>query len=130
MNAYFLYAAMTADGVVKVGISSVPCERVAHIHANSPFPIKAVMWTWVGSAFNARSIEKRLKELWRKRNTRGEWFRFDFNDPDEVSLFYMTITAVVEAQTGKPAEWKQYTEAEVKQMVKDVMKASFSRYAM
>jgi hypothetical protein len=127
LDAYFVYAAFTGEGYIKVGISRIPFERIAAVHSNSPFPVEAAIWSWIGSKYLARRIEKQLKALWADRNTRGEWYRFDYADEADKRLFFGTINAVVEAVVGERPTWQKKSGADVRVMVQAAIKKSSAK---
>ena len=120
IHSVFLYAAFTGKGLVKVGISRVPYERVATIHMNSPYPIKAAMWAWVGDLNAGRAIERDLKALWKSRNTRGEWYEFDY-DQDKAE-FHGAMNGVFAKNCRRKAEWTKHGSDEIKAMVRNKAK--------
>ena len=120
IHSVFLYVAFTDKGLVKVGISRVPYERVATVHMNSPFPVRAAMWAWVGSLHAGRAIEKDLKAEWKERNTRGEWYEFDYSK--DKPEFHQAINSVFRKNCRRDAEWTKHDEAEIKKMVRNKAK--------
>lgn len=128
LDAYFIYAAFTCEGYIKVGISRVPFERIAQVHAGSPFAIEAAMWSWVGSHHHAKRIESRLKKLWAVRNSRGEWYRFDYEGADEKRAFFDTINVVFEARVGTAPEWTKHSHDDIRAMVNQTIRKNLSGY--
>ncbi len=118
IDAVFLYAAFTEEGLVKVGISRIPHERIASIHATCPFPIRAAMWAWVGSVAVGRQIEGDLAILWKRRNTRGEWYQFDY--AADKREFHDVLNAVFEHRCGERADWTRHSQEEIKRMVNNM----------
>lgn len=107
IHAVFVYAACTEDGYVKVGISRTPFDRIYQVHCASPSPVRAAQWVWVGSLPMGRQIEREVKKAWERRNTRGEWYRFDYSKPEDKRDFHDTLSAIVEVVTGVAPAWER-----------------------
>ncbi len=118
IHSVFLYAACTADGYVKVGISGAPYERLYQIHCGSPSPVRAAQWVWIGSINLARDIEKKIRKEWEARHCRGEWYRFDYSKPEDKRDFHDTLSAVVEVIIGKAPEWERLKPEKVAEMLR------------
>lgn len=112
IHSVFIYAAFTEEGYVKVGISRIPRDRVLEVHHNSPFPIVAAMWAWVGSKDLAEGMERDLKAVWKERNTRGEWYKFDYQE--DKRSFHDVINLVFKSRTKRDAEWQKQTPADMR----------------
>lgn len=119
LEGWFVYCAFTATehGLVKIGISEVPQNRLAEIHHNSPFPIKRAVWSFVGRKNKTRELERSLHYAFRHRNTRGEWFKFDYSKPDDKAEFNTIMKACFIRQTGKAPDWKECNEEETQKML-------------
>ena len=117
IHSIFVYCAFTRDGYVKVGISRTPFERIATIHAGSPSPVQAAQWTWVGSLTVGTRIEKELKKLWDDRNTRGEWYKFDYTSAEDKADFHYILNSTVEHFSGSPPEWKKLSQKGVSELL-------------
>lgn len=109
LDAVFLYVACTAEGFVKVGISRVPAERLYDVHCGSPSPIKAIQWVWIGSLKAGRDLEAQIRREWKDRNSRGEWYRFDYSKPEDKREFHDTLAAVLEV-AGVTAPWTRFDQ--------------------
>lgn len=119
IHAVFVYAACTEDGYVKVGISRVPFERIYSIHCGSPSPVRAAQWTWVGSLHMGKRIEEEVKKAWANRNTRGEWYRFDYSSKADKADFHDTLSAIVEVVTGREPKWDRLRPgAEMQELIR------------
>jgi hypothetical protein len=118
IHSVFLYAACTADGFVKIGISGAPFERLYQIHCGSPSPVRAAQWVWVGSITKAREIERTMRKEWAARHSRGEWYRFDYAKPEDKADFHNTLSAVVEVVTGKAPTWERLKPEKVAVMLR------------
>lgn len=119
INAYFVYAACTEAGYVKVGISGKPAERIFSVHSGSPSPVRAAQWVWIGSASMARKIESQVKKQWSQRHTRGEWYKFDYSKPEDKRDFHDTLNAIIEVVTKKPPEWTRLNPNGVDTLLKE-----------
>lgn len=122
MDAVFLYAACTVDGFVKVGISRTPYKRIYAIHCNSPSPVRAAQWVWVGSLALGRQIERLVKVDWADRNTRGEWYRFDYSQPADKAAFHDTLAAMFEVVTGEKPAWEKLGPEKIGELLLDQAK--------
>lgn len=118
IHAVFLYAACTEEGFVKVGISRTPFERIYDIHCGSPSPVRAAQWVWVGSLQCGREMERRIAKEWASRNTRGEWYRFDYALPQDKRDFHDTLSAVFEVVAGFPPKWERLGPERVVELLK------------
>lgn len=105
-----IYAAFVpmfeADDVVKIGISSVPTTRVAQIHSGSPFPVEGMLFSWVGNRSQAQLCERGIHLRFADRKTRGEWFRFNFEDHAECAFFHASIREQVFDITHRRMIWQ------------------------
>jgi hypothetical protein len=119
IHSIFLYAACTAEGFVKVGISRAPFERIYTVHVGSPSPVRAAQWVWIGSLSMGHEIERAIRKEWASRNTRGEWYRFDYSKPADKADFHDTLSAVVEVVTGKAPNWERLRPERVDQLLKE-----------
>lgn len=119
LDGWFVYCAFTATehGLVKIGISEVPHNRLADIHHNCPFPIEKAMWSFVGRKKRARATESAIHKAFRNRNTRGEWFKFDYTKEEDKREFHDMMNACFVAQTKDKPQWKLCTPEEVKKML-------------
>lgn len=118
IHSVFLYAACTEAGFVKVGISGTPFERLYQIHCGSPSPVRAAQWVWIGSINIARDLERTIRREWAARNTRGEWYQFDYSKPQDKADFHDTLSAAVEAATGKPPAWERLGPAKMEEVMR------------
>lgn len=119
LEGWFVYCAFTATehGLVKIGISEVPHKRLAEIHQNCPFPIERAMWSFVGRKNKARATERAIHGVFHHRQTRGEWFRFDYTKQEDKREFHDRLNSCFLAQTKDKPQWKQCTVEEVKAML-------------
>lgn len=118
LHSVFVYAACTEAGYVKVGISGAPLERVYQIHLGSPSPVKAAQWVYIGSFQNGRKVEKLIKQQWKSRNSRGEWYLFDYSIQADKQDFHDTLAAVIEVVTGSKPQWEKIGPEKVKDLIK------------
>lgn len=120
-GAYFVYTAFAPvidpagarNGVlVKVGISSVPFERMIPLHCNSPFPVELAAFALVGRKKTALRVESRILQHFREYKTRGEWLWLP--DTEEVKgEFSLRTRAFIADATGKPVTWRRITGKQI-----------------
>lgn len=111
---YAIFAHTLADfGVVKVGISKRPLERVKHIRQGSPFPLGAALFAPAGSRKAAREIERRIHAAFKERRTRGEWFKFNYQQAADKFLFHATTKAIYFELTKQALCWTKLTPAQL-----------------
>lgn len=118
IHSVFIYAAFTDAGYVKVGMSRTPFERIYAVHISSPSPVRAAQWVWIGSLNVARQIERDVRSEWRARNTRGEWYYFDYSKPEEKREFHDTLSAIVEVRIGRAPEWEKLGPEKVGDLIR------------
>jgi len=111
LAGWSLYAALTempsGDGLVKIGISTSPLQRLYSVHCGSPFPVGMAVWAYVGTKSQAMRAENRLKRRFAERQTRGEWFTFDFSSPADKEEFHSACRAAYAKATGRLLEWRK-----------------------
>jgi hypothetical protein len=117
---WYVYTAFAPfdDGrtLVKVGISSIPHERMVGIYCSCPFPVRLAAWVAVGRKSFARRIEYRILKHFERYKTRGEWLLLP-NDPESKQEFAAESRKLVEIHTKRPAEWTRFTEAQIKDVM-------------
>ena len=121
IDAVFLYAALTEHGFVKVGISRKPYERIYQIHCNSPSQVMAAQWVWVGGVGLGRKIESAVRARWKKRNTRGEWYWFDYENSSDKIEFKSGIDAVFLDCCKVSPEWKKLGPEDIAALARDII---------
>lgn len=106
-----LYAAFTlasdTSALVKIGITTLPMQRLYAVHSGSPFPIKVAMWVDVGNASLVRKLEYAVHQAFSHRNTRGEWFRFDLTSTADKREFHLTMRELYKKHTHRNLVWKK-----------------------
>lgn len=121
-----LYAAFTempdGQGLVKIGISTVPLNRLYSVHCNSPFPIGMALWTHVGTKAQAMRAEKYLKRRFAARQTRGEWFTFDLASAEDKEDFHRTCRTAYARVTGELLAWRKVSLEQIR-LARDLTKA-------
>jgi len=128
-EAVFLYAACTADGFVKVGISRTPYTRLYTIHCNSPSPVQAAQWAWVGSIELGRKMERLIRADWESRHTRGEWYRFDYSKIEDKAAFHDTLNAIFEVVAGNKPEWHKLSPEKMAELIADPLQSQKAKQA-
>lgn len=69
----FLYAIGNQQGLVKVGVTTNPRQRLATLQTAYPFPLQLLgLWATPGDGYD---IEERAHSLLDHYRMRGEWFR-------------------------------------------------------
>jgi hypothetical protein len=78
-----------SGGCVKIGFSKEPIKRwEALAHAGQILkPVKRIAVFKAESPRAARLIEKKFHASFAERRIQGEWFRFDFKNPDDKKEF-------------------------------------------
>lgn len=112
-DRWSLYTAFAKDGAVKVGVTARPVIRVYEVHTQQR-PIKAYLWTWVGEKAAAYQIESFIKEGFKGRHIEGEWFRFDYAQPEDKAEFHAVTRQTFQAVTRKELTW---TKGDMGQML-------------
>lgn len=128
-DAYFLYNAFApmqantrdkeqqkveADHIlVKVGISTVPMNRIHAVHQNCPFRVAYAAFTPL-YAFKqkAEAIEAEILEDHREYRTRGEWLMIP-NTAELKQQFSSRVRIIVERSICRPVEWRRVTGNEI-----------------
>ena len=79
----YLFMARDGDGPVylKVGRSDDPVRRVQDVQVGCPFRIIKASMVKCASVDQAKEVELALHRRLSDRNSSGEWFRFDWNNP-------------------------------------------------
>jgi hypothetical protein len=121
LNAWFVYAALADTGrsvfVAKIGISSVPMQRLATLHMGSPYPVTAAMWAMVGGRGAAARAESRIKKAFADRRTRGEWFEFDHTSAEDRARFNFTVKSLCAVAAERTPEWQRITQEQIKAFI-------------
>lgn len=111
---YTAYAPLDSETVlVKVGISSIPYQRLASIYCNCPFPISYAAFTAVGSKRDALAAERAILQSFAEHKTRGEWLKLGCDEATKKRFAAVTATTVT-AITKKPVEWRRVKPEQIK----------------
>lgn len=108
---YYVYAALFRDrpgdpGYIKFGMSRKITQRLYHIRTNCPIPLRFVAVSGVGiGEKRTRRVEKALHKQFADRKATGEWFRFDFENPDDKRAFNDGCRAAFRSVLGTKYEW-------------------------
>lgn len=109
-DAWSVYVAMTDTGrdigVVKIGVSTIPLDRILTIHHSCPYPVIAAKWAFVRSKAIAWKIESRIKKAFADKNTRGEWFEFDYSSEADKRRLNDTVSMMFMLEVGAKPDWK------------------------
>lgn len=107
-DLWAIYAAFChgdEGGLVKVGVSAAPMRRAYAIHSNCPYPLETFVWCWAGRKDMTYQAEAFVHKQFAARQTRGEWFRFDYSEPADKREFNDTMKQTFQAVTGKALRW-------------------------
>lgn len=119
LDTWFLYVIFTETpdgmGLLKVGVTQSPLERVQAIRQGSPLPLKAAIFCEAGNKKVAFGIEAGIHALFKQRRTRGEWFRFDYADPTDKQCFHQGTKTVYTLFTKRQLSWAKVSEAVLKE---------------
>lgn len=128
-DAWSLYVAMTDTGrdigVVKIGVSTIPLDRILAINHSCPYPIIAAKWSFVRSKAIAWKIESRIKKAFADKNTRGEWFEFDYTSETDKRRLNDTVSAMYMMEAGIKPDWKALDLATMMERSTEKMAKSF-----
>ncbi len=109
---YCVYALLCQDGdgpgYIKFGMSGNIGSRLSSLRMACPIPVRYIATYAVGhSREKARSVEKALHIAFgaRQIKNRGEWFRFDFSDPEDKKFFNDTCRLVFRSHFGENHDW-------------------------
>ncbi len=98
--------------LVKVGISSIPMQRLHQIQCGSPFHIEIAAFAPAGYRETARKIETRILRRFRAYKTRGEWLMLP-NTPEMRKDFALDARGAIHDITGRPVEWRRVSRKEL-----------------
>ena len=90
-NENFIYIMHNRkNGYYKIGRSNKPMYRERTLQAEDPeiFIVKK----WLAN----KSIEKSLHKKFRNKRVRGEWFKLDINDIEEIEVFMSKLNKITE----------------------------------
>jgi len=128
-DSWFLYTAYATlsdeQTLIKVGISTIPYQRLVAIHCNSPFPVDLAAFALMGRKKSALRAERIILAQFAKYKTRGEWLLV----PTTTEIkreFAEASRSVVEQVTGKPVKWQKATGAQIKAYMSSKMKDHFA----
>lgn len=133
-DAHFLYTAFApvqvncrdiekrseaAQVLVKVGISTVPMNRLVAIHCASPFRVAYAAFTPLLKAKRAAErVETRVLRAFRAYRTRGEWLLLP-NTSEMKAEFSLKSKAIIADMTGRPTVWTRVSGQEIAGLVRD-----------
>lgn len=114
---WFFYAAMFVDlpshAYAKLGISTVPYSRAMTLLTGCPFTFEVILFDRVGSRSAAASLEVACARLLADRSTRGEWYRFTFQEPGEKQRFHGALNTAFLDVVGRPPKWNKASRAQM-----------------
>jgi hypothetical protein len=104
-----IYAAFTQldarQGLVKIGVSKNPRARMHELQVGNGLPIVEFLHAPTWDTKTAFAIESRIHGLLKDRKSSGEWFRFDFSNPNDKRLFHLVTKTVYEDKVGRTLRW-------------------------
>lgn len=78
----FVYLMVNTDtSLIKIGTSKNPTYRERTLHSQEPVVHLIAKWNC------PKELEKILHEKYKQKRSRGEWFRLDLNDLNEIEIF-------------------------------------------
>lgn len=101
------------QGLVKIGVSTAPLQKLYAVHCDSECPLGAALWTHVGNRSQTMRMEKALKRRFAARRTDDDWFTFDLSSPQDKTEFHAACRAAYARATGELLHWRK---ASVEQM--------------
>lgn len=124
-DAYFVYTAFAPMGedevLVKVGISTVPYERLVTIYCNCPFPVEMAAFVMVGRKKAALKVEREILAHYAESSTRGEWLRLPLTQEakrDFASVSSRTVRSV----TKQDVKWQRVTGSQIRTFMANRMR--------
>lgn len=114
---WFVYFAMfdlnEKHALIKVGISSIPYERLYGVYINCPFTMDIAYFCPVGSKRRALSIEKSVLKEFSDFQTRGEWLKMP-KHPEVKKAFSHMLHYFIKGNTGVDPVWKKATGEQIR----------------
>jgi hypothetical protein len=102
-----------AQILVKVGISTVPMNRIVAVHMNSPFRVAYAAFTPLLCAKRkAEKTESAILMHFRQYRTRGEWLLMP-NTKESKEEFAYRSRIIIARDTGRPVEWRRVSADEL-----------------
>lgn len=115
-EAFFIYTAFCPvnrdEVLIKVGISTIPYQRLVDVHCNSPYPIELACFAPAGDRGRARRIEKTILAQFAEFKTRGEWIKLS-TDAEMKKRFSDSCNAVVKLNNGTAPKWIRIDRAQL-----------------
>ena len=110
--SYYVYALLCQDndgpGYVKLGMSGNVTQRLTSLRSSCPIPAKYIATVKIGhNREKCLKVEGYLHREFaeRKIKMRGEWFRFNFSDPDDKKEFNRGCKRVLRHFFGVAHPW-------------------------
>lgn len=109
---YHVYALLCQDkggpGYIKFGMSMNIGSRLSSLRTACPIPVRYIATCSAGYCRDkARRLEKALHLAFANRRikNRGEWFRFDFSNPEDKQCFNDTCKSVFQVHFRESGHW-------------------------
>lgn len=117
LSGFFVYTAFCPvndqEVLVKVGISSIPYDRLATIYCNSPYPVVLAFFCQIGRKKTALSVERAILNSFSEFKTRGEWLKLS-TDAATKKTFSTVCNHVVFTHIHAKAEWVKATGDQIR----------------
>lgn len=117
-NGWFNYVALCpcsdSEVLVKVGISTIPYDRLYTIHSNSPYPVELAYFNMAGTKKRALAIERGILNAFAEFKTRGEWLKLD-SSPVTKKRFANLCADTIKAVTKVPPDWRKATGSQIRE---------------
>jgi len=116
-ETHYVYAMLCRDGdgpgYIKFGRSMRIGERLTALRTACPIPARYFAVVEANNYYNALNIERDLHRRFSERRVSGEWYRFDFDSPEDKHAFnYGTGCVLARYLTKERGDW--WTKISVK----------------
>lgn len=131
---HYVYAIFFQDGngpgYIKFGRSKNPSSRLTQIRTACPIPAKRFATVEIGPSEGvAQKVERAILDRFsdRKIKKRGEWFRFDFSDPNDKREFNSGTKSALERILGSRHGWWEHISVPDLDQVETGRRAAFAK---
>ena len=111
-NTPALYVVEHPDGLVKIGVSKTPFERLSRIQVGCPYKLSLRL---VARTDYATPIERKMHSRFSDMHVRGEWFEDPgeeinemIEDAKEVEKYLVSEVTVYDDDGNVDEEWSRY----------------------
>jgi hypothetical protein len=102
------------ETLVKIGISSIVYDRALALQTGMAYPIDVMLHARVGERNVTAHLEGQLHKAFKHRNTSGEWFKFDINNPEDKAEFHSVFKKLYREKTGCNLSWSKISRAQLR----------------